>query len=192
MVCAWCASSARPDARRALTLVDFRPWGDQGQEKVLARVAADYDLARSRCTTMLDPNEYSLLLTEAPDVPPGRAARRHPLAHQGPDRFPHQRRHARRLRPAGREGRRPRALDVRRGGAQHRHPEARRHDERRRHQSRCHRYSRDGAAQPGFAAAGRREGRRAAVIYVRRRPDHHQPNSRKSISAATSTSGSTC
>ena len=54
----------------ALTLADFRPWGDQGQEKVLARAAADYDLARSRCTTVLEPNEYSLLLTEAPDVPP--------------------------------------------------------------------------------------------------------------------------
>jgi len=50
--------------------VDFRPWGDQGQEKVLERAAADYDLARSRCTTVLDSNEYSLLLTEAPDVPP--------------------------------------------------------------------------------------------------------------------------
>lgn len=54
----------------ALTLADFRPWGDQGQEKVLARAASDYDLARSRCTTVLDPGEYSLLLTEAPDVPP--------------------------------------------------------------------------------------------------------------------------
>jgi MSHA biogenesis protein MshI len=54
----------------ALTLVDFRPWGDQGQEKVLERAAADYDLGRSRCTTVLDANEYSLLLTEAPDVPP--------------------------------------------------------------------------------------------------------------------------
>lgn len=54
----------------AVTLFDFRPWGDQGQEKVLARVAEDHDLKRSRCTTVLDPNEYSLLLTEAPDVPP--------------------------------------------------------------------------------------------------------------------------
>lgn len=53
-----------------LTLADFRPWGDQGQEKTLERVATDYDLARSRCTTVLDSNEYSLLLTEAPDVPP--------------------------------------------------------------------------------------------------------------------------
>ena len=54
----------------SVTLVDFRPWGDQGQEKVLARVAADHDLTRSRCATILDPNEYTLLLTEAPDVPP--------------------------------------------------------------------------------------------------------------------------
>ena len=54
----------------AVTLFDFRPWGDQGQEKVLARVAEDHDLKRSRCTTVLDPNEYSLMLTEAPDVPP--------------------------------------------------------------------------------------------------------------------------
>jgi MSHA biogenesis protein MshI len=54
----------------AITLVDFRPWGDQGQDKVLASVAQDYDLKRSRCTTVLDPNEYTLLLTEAPDVPP--------------------------------------------------------------------------------------------------------------------------
>ncbi|MCR4301273.1 MAG: pilus assembly protein PilM [Sulfuricaulis sp.] len=54
----------------ALTLLDFRPWGEQGQEKVLERAAADYELARSRCTTVLDANEYSLLLTEAPDVPP--------------------------------------------------------------------------------------------------------------------------
>ncbi len=54
----------------AVTLFDFRPWSDQGQEKVLARVAEDHDLKRSRCTTVLDLNEYSLLLTEAPDVPP--------------------------------------------------------------------------------------------------------------------------
>jgi len=54
----------------ALTLVDFRPWGDQDQEKVLARAASDYDLGRSRCTTVLDASEYSMLLTEAPDVPP--------------------------------------------------------------------------------------------------------------------------
>ncbi|MHB8535925.1 MAG: agglutinin biogenesis protein MshI [Sulfuricaulis sp.] len=54
----------------ALTLFDFRPWGDQGQEKVLAHLAQDHDLKHSRCTTVLDSDEYTLLLTEAPDVPP--------------------------------------------------------------------------------------------------------------------------
>ncbi len=54
----------------ALTLFDFRPWGHDDHEKVLARVAEDHDLKRSRCTTVLDSNEYTLLLTEAPDVPP--------------------------------------------------------------------------------------------------------------------------
>jgi MSHA biogenesis protein MshI len=33
-------------------------------------MASDYDLGRSRCTTVLNPNEYTLLQTEAPDVPP--------------------------------------------------------------------------------------------------------------------------
>jgi len=54
----------------AVTLFDFRPWGDQGEEKVLGKMASDYDLGRSRCTTVLNPNEYTLLLTDAPDVPP--------------------------------------------------------------------------------------------------------------------------
>ncbi|MBI3545386.1 MAG: pilus assembly protein PilM, partial [Gammaproteobacteria bacterium] len=53
-----------------LTLFDFRPCSSDDQDKVLARVAADYDLKRSRCTTVLNTNEYTLLLTEAPDVPP--------------------------------------------------------------------------------------------------------------------------
>ncbi len=53
-----------------VTLFDFRPCSSDDQDKVLARVAADYDLKRSRCTTVLNPNEYTLLLTEAPDVPP--------------------------------------------------------------------------------------------------------------------------
>ncbi len=54
----------------AVTLFDFRPWGGEDQEKVLTRMALDHDLKRSRCTTVLDPNEYTMLLTEAPDVPP--------------------------------------------------------------------------------------------------------------------------
>ncbi|MEK7697060.1 MAG: pilus assembly protein PilM, partial [Pseudomonadota bacterium] len=39
------------------------------QEKTLARIATDYGLKRATCTTVLDQTEYSLLLTEAPDVP---------------------------------------------------------------------------------------------------------------------------
>ncbi|MHB8716916.1 MAG: agglutinin biogenesis protein MshI [Sulfuricaulis sp.] len=54
----------------AVTLFDFRPWGGEDQDKVLARVALDHDLKRSRCTTVLDPGDYTMLLTEAPDVPP--------------------------------------------------------------------------------------------------------------------------
>lgn len=43
--------------------------GADDQAKSLSRLAADYDLKRARCTTVLNPEEYTLLLTEAPDVP---------------------------------------------------------------------------------------------------------------------------
>ncbi len=54
-----------------VTACDFRAWdGDLSKrEKLLATLAADFDLKRSRCATVLDGNEYTLLLTEAPDVP---------------------------------------------------------------------------------------------------------------------------
>jgi MSHA biogenesis protein MshI len=39
-------------------------------EKALAAVAMDHRLANARCTTVLNPNEYTLLLTDAPDVAP--------------------------------------------------------------------------------------------------------------------------
>lgn len=54
-----------------VTACEFRPWEGKGAErdKVLSRLASDFDLRRSRCTTVLDPNDYTLLLTEAPDVP---------------------------------------------------------------------------------------------------------------------------
>jgi len=54
-----------------VTACEFRPWEGKGVErdKVLSRLASDFDLRRSRCTTVLDPNDYNLLLTEAPDVP---------------------------------------------------------------------------------------------------------------------------
>ncbi|MBI3898099.1 MAG: pilus assembly protein PilM [Gammaproteobacteria bacterium] len=54
-----------------VTACEFREWGDANEkEKVLARIAADHGLKHARCTTVLDPAEYTLLLTEAPDVPP--------------------------------------------------------------------------------------------------------------------------
>ena len=54
----------------ALTLADFRPWAEaDGEAKLLARLAADHDLKRSRVATVLDQKDYSLLVTEAPDVP---------------------------------------------------------------------------------------------------------------------------
>lgn len=54
----------------AVTVFDFRPWANgEDQAKVLAKLAAQYNLERVRCTTTLDTSDYSLLLTEAPDVP---------------------------------------------------------------------------------------------------------------------------
>jgi MSHA biogenesis protein MshI len=53
-----------------VTLCDFRAWDNMvPQEKLLARLSSDYDLKHARVTTLLNPDEYSLLLTEAPDVP---------------------------------------------------------------------------------------------------------------------------
>ena len=50
---------------------EFRPLnGAEEQDRVLARLVAEFSLKRSRCTTVLNPEEYTLLLTEAPDVPP--------------------------------------------------------------------------------------------------------------------------
>ncbi len=59
------------DGRRPLlSAFDFHPWpAGESQEKTLARIAADYGLKHAVCTTVLDQAEYSLLLTEAPDVP---------------------------------------------------------------------------------------------------------------------------
>lgn len=54
-----------------VTACDFRAWGTDAanRDKVLSSLAADFDLKRARCTTVLDGNDYTLLLTEAPDVP---------------------------------------------------------------------------------------------------------------------------
>lgn len=52
-----------------VTACEFREWNGTQRQEVLARLAADHELKRTRCTTVLDPDDYTLLLTEAPDVP---------------------------------------------------------------------------------------------------------------------------
>jgi len=53
-----------------VTVCEFRSWIDgEDRGKALGRLAGEYGLKRSRCTTALDPGEYNLLLTEAPEVP---------------------------------------------------------------------------------------------------------------------------
>lgn len=53
-----------------VTLCDFRPWNsDQATDQLLSTISDDFDLERSRCSTLLAEGDYSLLLTEAPDVP---------------------------------------------------------------------------------------------------------------------------
>lgn len=47
----------------------FVEWNGEDRAHSLERFAAEHELKRSRCTTVLAPEEYSLLLTEAPDVP---------------------------------------------------------------------------------------------------------------------------
>ncbi len=57
-----------PSGRPQLTACEYRPWGAHGERKVLARLAADHGLKRARCTTLLAHTDYSLLVTEAPEV----------------------------------------------------------------------------------------------------------------------------
>jgi MSHA biogenesis protein MshI len=53
-----------------VTACYFIEWNGTGDRaEVLGRVASEYHLKRARCTTVLDSEEYTLLLTEAPDVP---------------------------------------------------------------------------------------------------------------------------
>jgi MSHA biogenesis protein MshI len=55
-----------------VTTCDFREWSASADDrsKLLGRLSADYNLKRKRCATLLDADEYTLLLTEAPDVSP--------------------------------------------------------------------------------------------------------------------------
>lgn len=56
--------------RPIVSVLDFRAWDTSGdRDKLLLRLAAEYQLGRARCTTLLDVSDYSMLLTEAPDVP---------------------------------------------------------------------------------------------------------------------------
>ncbi len=56
--------------RPRLTACEYRPWGMDGERKVLARLASDHSLKRARCVTLLTRSDYSLLVTEAPEVQP--------------------------------------------------------------------------------------------------------------------------
>lgn len=53
-----------------IVAAEFRPFAGIEPEKVLARLALDYDLKSRRCTTLLRDGEYRLIQTEAPDVKP--------------------------------------------------------------------------------------------------------------------------
>lgn len=59
----------QPGHAPLVTLCEFRPWDGDNRERVLARLASEFNLKRSRCTTVLNGDDYALLLTEAPDVP---------------------------------------------------------------------------------------------------------------------------
>ena len=60
----------RDEGAPVVSLCDFRPWDpDQATDRLLAAISKDFDLDDSRCSTVLAEGDYSLLLTEAPDVP---------------------------------------------------------------------------------------------------------------------------
>lgn len=57
--------------RPKLLASEYRPLGDgDAATRELQRLASDHQLKHARCITLLDESEYSLLLTEAPDVKP--------------------------------------------------------------------------------------------------------------------------
>jgi MSHA biogenesis protein MshI len=60
----------RPNAERSEVLfAEEREW-DPAEPKSLERVAREFDAHRYRCTTLLRPSEYQVLLVEAPVVKP--------------------------------------------------------------------------------------------------------------------------
>lgn len=60
-----------PGRLPCVTACEFRAWNsdETKRREVLTRLALDHDLKHTRCATSLDPTDYSLLLTDAPDVP---------------------------------------------------------------------------------------------------------------------------
>lgn len=60
----------RVEGDPVVTLCDFRPWdSDQATDKLLSTLSSDFNFDNARCSTLLAEGDYSLLLTEAPDVP---------------------------------------------------------------------------------------------------------------------------
>jgi MSHA biogenesis protein MshI len=64
---------AREGARPPRLLAfDYRPLeGGEDSDKLIVQLTREHGLKRSHCTTVLSESDYKLLLTEAPDVPPG-------------------------------------------------------------------------------------------------------------------------
>lgn len=57
--------------RPRLLHTEYQPWEPGVEiERQLQKLAAQHQLKRARCTTLLDESEYTLVLTEAPDVRP--------------------------------------------------------------------------------------------------------------------------
>ena len=67
-----CLAHIRRDGveRPRLTACEHRTIAAGQESKVLAQLAAEHHLKHVRCTTVLNDNDYQLLLTEAPDVGP--------------------------------------------------------------------------------------------------------------------------
>jgi MSHA biogenesis protein MshI len=58
-----------PDGQPAVKFAEERPW-NAAEPKSLERVAREFGARRFRCTTLLKPLEYNILLVEAPAVKP--------------------------------------------------------------------------------------------------------------------------
>lgn len=49
---------------------EFRPWRDgEALDELINHIATEYRLGARRCATYMDPSDYRVLLTDAPDVP---------------------------------------------------------------------------------------------------------------------------